>query len=312
MMDAIKRVISGDDFQESEPHCPNGSESGEDRMVGMDIDKEGVNHPNDIDIDGTDTDHETETDAQQQQQQPALPKPQDHVHVHGREHPHTYRPSLEGERPLANLVENEGDTIAADKTDDYHLNVALSETPRSSLSDMSAEGRLRDYHAEVDPEGTHTIPTRSLSRMPPRLQPSLHDWESIRLAGNATPDRNWDESSSIGKTGNSQTSSRDWGWFEDVHASSDRVWVGGKETLDDGRKAIKDSTTTSMHMNNDNYNSNHKNKNNKRKTTSSGATRSLLPSQESIVLLRETLEPLVQRDLESGESKGERRQDTYR
>jgi hypothetical protein len=249
---------------------------------------------------------------------------------------------------LANLVENDVDVIMiveasggvvggmADERGQYHyLTSAQSETPRSSLSDMSAAQRLeedimeghavdsddlvessmnqRDEDAAAARRMVMNPPLRALSRMhslqhPPQQGSSLHDWESnMRIHTTAmtatgstttvgTPDRNWDESSSVGRTGNSQTSSRDWGWFEDVHGS-DRAWAGKESPPEDGPNSSKDptnrNTTNSIH-----------NKNNKRSKNAS--TRApmglLLQSQESLLLHTETLEPLVQRDLESGKS----------
>lgn len=204
-----------------------------------------------------------------------------------------------------------------------------------------------------DFQGTFTIPGNDpkqdqLQPPPPPLQqqqqqPHEHlvvqDWETtLRSSSDNTPpsDKNWDESSSVGRTG-SQTSSRDWGWFEDVHAASDGgMMMGGKDSPLESHKPKataaghrKQSSTThqsshahtgkthphdmdrnqynNKNRNNDpnSNNNNHTiNNNNRRKTTSSrGSTPlGLLPSQDSLLLpMMETLEPLVHhRELESG------------
>jgi hypothetical protein len=251
----------------------------------------------------------------------------------------------------------------------YHYwTSAASETPRSSLSDLSAapprvEDHNKDGYDHDDPDiefedcyedddgnrmhpnevnqgggrdGTNgngnnessSLPARVMSRMmnssiqqQQQQQQGLQDWESTRKEmnshDNSNMDRNSDESSSVGKTGNSQSSSRDWGWFEDVHAASDRPWSsGGKDSpLRDGRKySPKDSSTTARssnaatNNNNKNKNSNsgdesrNNNNSNKRKTVTSLPPKGLLPSQDSLFFPTETLQPLVQRDPESGES----------
>ena len=168
---------------------------------------------------------------------------------------------------------------------DFHI-ASASETPRSSLSDMSAAGRLEDqflqdnYHYNDDDDyadaeqEAHPIAPSTIRRTIPGQQamPNLDPKSTDRLS---------DESSSVGKAGSSQTSSRDWGWFEDVHGSDGALASKESPSSRSGKRS-KDTSTM------------------KKKKSPSTIVSSLLPSRGPF---HETLQPLRSRDPETGKSR---------
>ena len=255
-MDAIKRVISGDDMQGSNLQRNHRHEEDDD-VIGMQIDDEEYTGHND-------------------------------------EINHNQSPTAGGTKPA--VVENDMDMEAAD----FHI-ASASGTPGSSLSDFSASQRMMamDEDAADDAMGEYNGSEADSSKQPPpgnkggeamiktmqRSNPGQQAMRNLETIGKVV-DRNSDESSSVGKTGGSQTSSRDWGWFEDVHASdgmlatSDSPGAGGQ-----GRKQDKDTSGVSS---------------NKRKSASASMSTGL-PSQGS--LNHESLQPIMSRDPETGESR---------
>ena len=387
--DAIKRVISGEDILDGEAQQQQDQEP------------RGNNHPrpNDI-LEDTRTSMVERgggpmgMDIEQYPPPPATTTTTALTTMgrHGQQVPPTQRPSV-------NLVENDVDMIifsegppptttscTAPRQDNdvaatgatrttqqaYHYwTSAQSETPRSSLSDLSAAPPALQHANDHDNDGfdhddtdidiedsgevdvnmiqpnegnqgglindddninntMDTAPPRAMSRMmnssiqqQQQQQQGLQDWEStmkeMKNNNSSNTDRNSDESSSVGKTGNSQSSSRDWGWFEDVHASSDRPWSSGRKDSParDGRKhnpkdsgqatAANTSNTqrdnsTNNQNSGDESRSNNTNSNKRKTATSRPPTGLLLPSQNSLFFPTETWQPLVQHDPESGES----------
>lgn len=260
MMDAIKRVISGEDMhpESSSPgammvHCTSSG------ALGMDID-DGEEHVN------------------------------NNTTTAGR---------LAG---MANLVENDVEMDApATASAAYQLASAFSSTPRSSLSDISAAQRLAEEEEEMDLNDAaaeeHSSQEKKLPRSMTRMQPDQQGMQSIMMDGPMNTDQNSDESSSVGKPGGSQSSSRDWGWFEDVHASDGAL--AGKEGR--GSSPPDSSTGARAKSQKAGTSSTSNANNNKRKIMFTISPSGLIPSQESLLLQNETLQPLVQRDPQTGE-----------
>ncbi len=171
---------------------------------------------------------------------------------------------------------SQGPALVESDTADFHI-ASASETPRSSLSDMSAAQRLQDAFLQDDDydydEDDKPIVTQTTKLINPRQQviPQLHP-KSVDLLS--------DESSSVGKAGSSQTSSRDWGWFEDVHAS-DGALTSKESPVSRSGKRSKDESFK------------------KKRTATTMSSRVLL----SRGIYHETLQPIVTRDPETGESR---------
>lgn len=240
MIDAIKRVISGEDMQQQQQQQQQESspryiqtDEGYDDTIGMQIDDDSQNNGN------------------------------------------TNNSSCS---PRPAVVENDMDMVDAS---DFHI-ASASETPRSSLSDMSAAQRLSMDDETMDEAMGVDRQEATSSKPPPgsssavvikTMHRSNQGQQALR---NLDAYRNSDEGSSVGKTGGSQTSSRDWGWFEDVHASDGALAAaaespgGGSQT----RSGQQDRTTS-----------------NKRKTAQRNTITSLVPSQGS--LYHETLQPIL-------------------
>lgn len=246
-MNAIKRVISGDDMQASNVQRKKHSSVEDDDAIGMQIDEE-------------------ESSANNR------------------------TPS--GDHSPA-VVENDMDTMEAAN---FHI-ASSFDTPRSSLSDVSAAQRMLMDEDDMDEAFGEPDDKKEGSSKPPagsgaglmvktlhRSNPGEQAMRNLDTIAKMV-DRTSDESSSVGKTGGSQTSSRDWGWFEDVHASE-----GALSTADSpgdrsrGGKQSKDTSSTA----------------NKRKTARTIVSSGLVPSQGS--LHHETLQPIMPRDPETGES----------
>lgn len=170
-----------------------------------------------------------------------------------------------------------GPVLVEGDTADFHI-ASASETPRSSLSDVSAAQRLADpffHEVEEDAEQeAHPVAPSTIRRTVPGQQ-------AMTNLDPKSTDRLSDESSSVGKAGSSQTSSRDWGWFEDVHGSDGAL--ASKESP--SSRSGKRSKDTSMM---------------RKKKSPSTITSSLLRSQGPF---HETLQPLVSRDPETGKSR---------
>ena len=94
----------------------------------------------------------------------------------------------------------------------------------SSLSDGSEHGSREGEEDALVPAITHPPPRKPepKEKMPPTLQ---------RVDRNilARMDSAADGSSSGSQRASSQTSSRDWGWFEDVHQSTDGLNASEKQ-----------------------------------------------------------------------------------
>jgi len=171
-----------------------------------------------------------------------------------------------------------GPTLVEGEAADFHI-ASASETPRSSLSDVSAaqrmvEGFLPD---EEDLDAEQQAPPIA----PSTIRRTIPGQQAMSNLDPKSTDRLSDESSSVGKAGSSQTSSRDWGWFEDVHGSDGAL--ASKESP--SSRSGKRSKDISMM---------------KKKKSPSTITSSLLPSQGPF---HETLQPLVSRDPETGKSR---------
>lgn len=171
---------------------------------------------------------------------------------------------------------SQGPALVENDAADFHI-ASASETPRSSLSDMSAEQRLQPPFFEDETEAY--ADEDEDARVTQTIQPADSRQPTMSTLAPKSADRLSDESSSVGKTGSSQTSSRDWGWFEDVHAS-DGGLVSKESPASHGGKKTKDSSFR------------------KKKT----ATTTLATMRLSQGIYHETLQPLVTRDPETGES----------
>lgn len=178
----------------------------------------------------------------------------------------------------AEYTPSRGPVLVEGDAADFHI-ASASETPRSSLSDMSAAQRLGDpylrdeYDDDIEQEDQPQAPSTIRRAVPGQQGMSTLDPKST--------DRLSDESSSVGKAGGSQTSSRDWGWFEDVHGS-DGALASKESPSSRSGKRYKDTSTM------------------KKKKSPSTITSSLLPSRGQF---HETLQPIVSRDPETGKSR---------
>lgn len=132
------------------------------------------------------------------------------------------------------------------------------ETPRSSLSDISASPRttrkneIQNENAFGSRESTSREQGRAKHPTPP-IVPTLQNSEKLnveqqgtRHLSSGTPgfgrsdsrltERSWE--------GGSQGSSRDWGWFEDVHLPDGRLFQGDSGTSHADGKRGKDATSS--------------------------------------------------------------------
>jgi len=213
---------------------------------------------------------------------------------------------------------NENSGSAMDTTHFHIASASTSETPRSSLSDVSAaqgmnmeedeeEDFEQDYKNTISssgpPEGAiNSSGSRPrLNRMDPGQQAMQH-LASASRSRNTERQASSDESSSVGKTTNSQSSSRDWGWFEDVHASDHGLLMLGQANRSPsgaGGKQKENSGGSGGHHNPKQGNSHsraspaHSQPNSLKNKTSH-----LVPSTDSM-LEHETLQPIVTRDPET-------------
>lgn len=199
--------------------------------------------------------------------------------------PPFYSASQQASQPA--IVENDIEM----ETTDFRIERA-SETPRSSLSDMSAAQRLEDIMDEQHAmEDTHesmeadlsqaddAAPTHEMKRSD-LGQEAMHELRNFGRSDSRMTDRS-SETSSVGKTGSSQTSSRDWGWFEDVHTSEGNL--NAESLAAASRKPRADPNASST----------------KRKGSRSTKRKGLVPSPPDNIHT-ETLQPIVQRDPETG------------
>lgn len=96
----------------------------------------------------------------------------------------------------------------------------------SSLSDGSDHGSQEGEEDALVPEITHPPPRKPEPKE--KVSPSLQRVDRNILT---RMDSAADGSSSGSQRASSQTSSRDWGWFEDVHQSSDGLNAGEKRGM---------------------------------------------------------------------------------
>lgn len=236
MLEVIRRVISGEDFQSQ-------TQSHDQESIGMQI--------------------EESSSANQSPQAPS---------------------SSEISQPA--IVEND---IEMD-TSDFHI-ASLSETPRSSLSDVSAAQRLEAMD-DGDSDGIHESEesqevqqpisdSRGELRRSNIGQQAMQSLRSFARSDSRMTDKS-SSSSSVDKTGSSQTSSRDWGWFEDVHTSEGTL--GPDSILTASSKQRKEGKGASTAA--------------RRKGSRSSKKVGLVPSAPDTIR-NETLQPIVQRDPET-------------
>jgi hypothetical protein len=297
MMQAIKRVISGEDMQQdSSPTSPSSNNNHQ-------------NHPDVVHTRSNSSEDDYDDDGDDGEYELGM-----EIDDNGNTHGNTS--SNNSSRPRPAVVENDMDMMEGASTGDFHI-ASLSETPRSSLSDMSAAQRVMDDDAMMDEDEDEDDdrPDEQEARKPPinsnsnsnsNQHKTMHrnnpGQQAVRNLGNtmaSNKDRNSDESSNAGKTGGSQTSSRDWGWFEDVHAS-DGALAAAAESPGVPKKKGDTYTTSST---NNNTSSNNKRKTSSQQTKSSNShnnhTRLIHPHQA--YREHETLQPINVRDPETGE-----------
>jgi hypothetical protein len=117
------------------------------------------------------------------------------------------------------LVENDMDI---DMNDVRHNIASMTDTPRSSVSDMSDVGGQDDNDVEHRYEQDRHIYVSEAAKHPMHRR-IIQDERIVNIGGAVNIPRNDSKVSSSDSSnsmrGSSQNSSRDWGWFEDVHAS---------------------------------------------------------------------------------------------
>ena len=140
------------------------------------------------------------------------------------------------------LVENDHDMEAMDEKlphmegDPHSKNIS---TPGSSLSDMS-EARPGEQHEEQDMTGQQQM-TIDDDMMHDRSSINPEHAVATSFERLSRRDSRASDSSGSFTRANSQTGSRDWGWFEDVHVSEHLAtpYLKRKETTEDKTKQKK-------------------------------------------------------------------------
>eukprot|EP00429_Kryptoperidinium_foliaceum_P038916 CAMPEP_0176165842 /NCGR_PEP_ID=MMETSP0120_2-20121206/84820_1 /TAXON_ID=160619 /ORGANISM="Kryptoperidinium foliaceum, Strain CCMP 1326" /LENGTH=576 /DNA_ID=CAMNT_0017503373 /DNA_START=127 /DNA_END=1855 /DNA_ORIENTATION=- len=298
MMNAIQRVISGDDIMQDDQNTnqqlstTQRQQQSEDVGMSLDDDSSG-NRPRATHMNSPRGGHQPHVVEQETNENSGSAMDTTHFHIASASTSETPRSSLSDVSAAQgmNMEEDEEE----DFEQDYKNTISSSGPPEGAINSSGSRPRLN--RTAINSSGSRP----RLNRMDPGQQAMQH-LASASRSRNTERQASSDESSSVGKTTNSQSSSRDWGWFEDVHASDHGLLMLGQANRSPsgaGGKQKENSGGSGGHHNPKQGNSHsraspaHSQPNSLKNKTSH-----LVPSTDSM-LEHETLQPIVTRDPET-------------